>query len=140
MATPNKQSNQKTSQRAANAVAATKSQSTNVVSKVSEQKSKTDDETMPMSKLNYILMGLSLCLIVFGFFLMSGSSNEGSTFNNDVFSSTRIVVAPFITFMGFLCMIPAILYKRRKANGDMETVDSDDINVEPQGNIIVKNK
>jgi len=141
MAIPNKQRDQKISQRAANVVASSKSQSTNVVSKVSEQKSnKDEDTTMPMSKMNYILMGVSLFLIVFGFYLMSGSSNEGPTFNNDVFSSTRIVVAPFITFMGFLCMIPAILYKGRKGNGNNPDVDTDESNAAPQGNIIVKNK
>lgn len=73
--------------------------------------SRTFEEKMPLNKLNYIMIGVCLFLIVVGFFLMSGSSNEGPTFNNDVFSSTRTVVAPFITFMGFILMVPAILYR-----------------------------
>ncbi len=94
---------------------------------------------MPMRKMNYILMGVSVLLIVVGFFLMSGSSNEGSTFNDDVFSSTRIVVAPFITFLGFLCMIPAILYKGKR---DDDVTSPLDINGgdDPAGNVIVKGK
>ncbi|MBR2145965.1 MAG: DUF3098 domain-containing protein [Muribaculaceae bacterium] len=76
-------------------------------------------ETLPLNKMNYIMMGVCLFLIVLGFFLMSGSSNEGSTFNADVFSSTRIVVAPLITFLGFVLMVPAILY-RGKNNKEIE--------------------
>lgn len=84
-----------------------------VAPKVNVQSSK-DTETMPLGKMNYIMIGICLFLIALGFFLMSGSSNEGSTFNNDVFSSTRIVVAPFITFLGFILMVPAIIYRGKK--------------------------
>lgn len=72
---------------------------------------RTFEEKMPLNKLNYIMMGVCLFLIAVGFFLMSGSSNEGATFNSDVFSSTRTVLAPFITFLGFILMVPAILYR-----------------------------
>lgn len=68
-------------------------------------------ENLPLNKLNYILIAVSLLLIAIGFFMMGGSANSGSSFNNEVFSSSRIVVAPFITFMGFLLMVPAILYR-----------------------------
>ncbi|MBR5639609.1 MAG: DUF3098 domain-containing protein [Muribaculaceae bacterium] len=96
---------------------------------------------MPMGKMNYILMGVSLLLIVLGFILMSGSSNEGATFNNDVFSSRRIVVAPLITFLGFLCMIPAILYKGRKDTAPaVATATKDEEPQAPTSNIIVKSK
>lgn len=76
--------------------------------------SRVENQPLAMGKMNYILMGVSLLLIVVGFVMMSGSSNVGDTFNDDVFSSTRIVVAPLITFIGFLCMVPAILYNGRK--------------------------
>jgi len=69
------------------------------------------EEVMPLTKVNYMMMGVCLLLIAVGFFLMGGSSNEGSTFNSDVFSSTRIVVAPFITFVGFILMVPSILWR-----------------------------
>ena len=128
MAITKKQTNQKTSPRATDAVAATKSQS---------QKSNVEKESMPMGKVNYILMGVSLLLIVIGFVLMSGSSNEGATFNYDVFNSTRIVVAPFITFVGFLCMIPAILYKGKK---DEDSITGDAKDEAPTSNIIVNSK
>ena len=104
MAITKKQTNQKVSPRADNTVAAQTPLN-------KSQKSKVEKESMPMSKMNYILMGISLLLIVLGFMLMSGSGNEGATFNNDVFNSTRTVVAPFITFLGFILMVPAILFK-----------------------------
>ncbi len=75
------------------------------------QQSKEIEEKMPLNKMNYIMIGVCLLLIAIGFFLMGGSSNEGATFNNDVFNSTRTVVAPFITFLGFVLMVPAILYR-----------------------------
>ena len=73
-------------------------------------------ESLPLCKVNYIMIAACLVLIALGFMLMSGSSNTGATFNTDVFNSTRIVVAPFITFLGFLLMVPAILYRGKKNN------------------------
>lgn len=86
-------------------------------SKVSQ--SRTFEEKMPLNKLNYIMIAVCLFLIALGFFLMSGSSNEGATFNNDVFSSTRTVVAPFITFLGFILMVPAILYRGKNTKEEL---------------------
>ena len=83
-------------------------------------KSKGIEEKMPLNKMNYIMIGVCLFLIAVGFFLMSGSSNEGPTFNNDVFSSTRTVVAPFITFLGFILMVPAILYRGKNTEQEEE--------------------
>lgn len=125
MAITKKQSNKN----AVDAAKVAKSQSSQV------KNSKVEKESMPMGKMNYILMGVSLLLIVVGFVLMSGSGNEGSTFNNDVFSSTRIVVAPMLTFLGFLCMVPAILYKRKK-DDDVSSLDA--ANDKPASNVIVK--
>ena len=87
--------------------------------KKKNQQSKTEqpkgiDEKMPLNKMNYIMIAVCLLLIAVGFFLMSGSSNEGPTFNSDVFNSTRTVVAPFITFLGFILIVPAILYRGKK--------------------------
>ncbi|MBR5030377.1 MAG: DUF3098 domain-containing protein [Muribaculaceae bacterium] len=92
---------------------------------------------MPLGKVNFIMIALSLLLIVVGFFLMTGSSNEGSTFNYDVFNSTRIVVAPFITFVGFLLMVPAILYKGRKEDDNEETPVEETGNVVTNSNVVV---
>lgn len=65
-------------------------------------------------KDNFILIGVSIVLIIIGFVLMSGGgSTDGVTFNPDIFSARRIVVAPVITVIGFLLMIFAILKKNK---------------------------
>lgn len=107
-------------------------------SKNNPVQSKNTKEPMPLGKMNFIMIALSLLLIVVGFFLMTGSSNEGSTFNYDVFNSTRIVVAPFITFLGFLLMVPAILYKGRKDDDTVEESVEETGNVLTNSNVVVK--
>ena len=65
-------------------------------------------------KDNFILIGFSIVLIIIGFVLMSGGgSTDGVTFNPEIFSARRIVVAPVITVIGFLLMIFAILKKNK---------------------------
>ena len=65
-------------------------------------------------KDNFILIGDSIVLIIIGFVLMSGGgSTDGVTFNPEIFSARRIVVAPVITVIGFLLMIFAILKKNK---------------------------
>lgn len=71
----------------------------------------------PFGKINFILMGICLAMIIIGFALMGG---EGSSiekgFNPDIFSTRRIVVGPAIAFLGFLFMAFAIIYKPTKRN------------------------
>jgi len=69
----------------------------------------------PFSRINFILMGACVALIVIGFILMAGpgSSVEGG-FNPDIFSTRRIVVGPAIAFLGFLLMAFAIIFPDKK--------------------------
>lgn len=65
-----------------------------------------------LGKMNFLLIGVAVVLIVIGFLLMSGGAPtdpEGVTFNPDIFSTRRIVVAPVVTMIGFLLMIAGIL-------------------------------
>ena len=67
---------------------------------------------MIYSKQNYILIGISLVLIVLGFVLMSGGgSTDPEVFNEEIFSTRRIVVAPILCTLGFLVMVVALIYK-----------------------------
>ncbi len=70
----------------------------------------------PLNKINFIMIATCVALIVVGFVLMGGSSNVGSTFNNDIFSTRRIVVAPIVTLVGFLLIIYAIMAKPKSPN------------------------
>lgn len=72
-------------------------------------------KNMPFGKVNFYMMAGCLALIIIGFALMSGGgSSDGVTFNPDVFSTRRIVVGPALTFLGFLLMAFAIIWKPRK--------------------------
>lgn len=69
----------------------------------------------PFGKINFILMGCCIALIVIGFALMAGpGSSVENGFNPDIFSTRRIVVGPTLSFLGFLCMAFAIIYKPKK--------------------------
>ena len=64
------------------------------------------------TKINYILIAISVLLIIVGFALMSGSSTT-TEFNPDVFSFRRITLAPIVCMVGFFGMIIAIMYKKK---------------------------
>lgn len=68
----------------------------------------------PFSGKNYLLMGVSALLILLGFMLMSGPATTDAGFEPDIFSTRRIVVAPFVCFAGFVFMIYAILHKSKE--------------------------
>ena len=64
------------------------------------------------TKINYVLIAVSVVLIIIGFALMAGSSTS-TEFNPDVFSFRRITLAPIVCMVGFFGMIIAIMYKKR---------------------------
>lgn len=91
---------------------ATKEKKTQVENKTGEK------VTYPLGKINFILMGICLLLIVIGFWLMTGSANVGETFNNDIFESRRITMGPIIAFLGFVLMAFAIIYRKKDRKDD----------------------
>ncbi len=65
-------------------------------------------------KENFILIGVAIAVIIIGFVLMSGGGSEdGVSFNPEIFSTRRIIVAPLVTFAGFALMIVGILKKSK---------------------------
>lgn len=60
---------------------------------------------------NYFWMCVAGAMIVIGFILMAGKGSGFDAFNPDIFSTRRIVVGPFITFLGFILMGIAIIIK-----------------------------
>jgi hypothetical protein len=54
-------------------------------------------------KQNYLLMIVGVALIAIGFTLMSGSE--------DIFSSTKLTVAPLLVMAGFIVELVAIMRK-----------------------------
>ncbi|MDR0394107.1 MAG: DUF3098 domain-containing protein [Tannerella sp.] len=63
-------------------------------------------------KENFILIAVAVVLIIIGFAMMSGGgSPDGVSFNPDIFSQQRIVVAPIVAVLGFALVVVGILRK-----------------------------
>ena len=80
----------------------------------------------PLGKINFILMGVCLVLIIIGFWLMTGSANVGDKFNKDLFETSRVTTGPIIAFLGFVLMAFAIIY-RKTDNNNNPTDNSDNL-------------
>ena len=83
-----------------------------------EKKTQVENKTgkkvsYPLGKINFILMGICLLLIVIGFWLMTGSANVGDKFNKDLFETSRVTTGPIIAFLGFVLMAFAIIYRKK---------------------------
>ena len=68
-------------------------------------------------KENYMWMLIGLAVLALGFFLMAGGkSTDPAVFNKDeVYSTTRITIAPLLIIAGFIIEIFAIM-KKSKSN------------------------
>ena len=73
-----------------------------------------DKKNLAFGRMNFILLGLGMLIVVIGFILMSGDSSTTEAYNPDIFSARRIKVAPVICLLGFVSMIYAIV--RRPAD------------------------
>lgn len=85
---------------------------------MSEQIKKTGNTatTNPLfDKGNYMWMLIGLGVLALGFFLMAGGkSTDPKVFNKDeVYSTTRITIAPMLIIAGFVIEIFAIMKKSK---------------------------
>lgn len=67
-----------------------------------------------LAKTNYILIAIAFAFVILGFILMAGDSSTPENYNPDVFSWRRIVLGPTISFIGFVAIVFAIMYKGEK--------------------------
>lgn len=72
-----------------------------------------DKKNYAFGKMNFILMAVSMLIVIIGFILMSGASSDETEFNEGIFSTMRIKVAPVVCFIGFVSMIYAIVHKTK---------------------------
>lgn len=64
---------------------------------------------------NYILMGIGILLLVAGYILLSGGgSDDPNVFNDAMFDTRRLVVAPLTIIAGLIVEICAIMYRGKK--------------------------
>lgn len=65
-------------------------------------------------KKNYILLAIGMAIIILGLTLMAGPGSTEEAFNPDIFSVRRIRVAPVVSFVGFIFIMFAIMYKPKQ--------------------------
>ena len=70
-----------------------------------------DKQKFAFDKINFILLGVGMLIIILGFLLMTGSGSTEGYFEPDIFSVRRIKVAPVVCLFGFVFMIYGILHK-----------------------------
>jgi hypothetical protein len=69
------------------------------------------------TKDNYVWMLIGLAVLALGFFLMAGGkSSDPKVFDDkEVYSTTRITVAPILIIIGFVIEIFAIMKKPKES-------------------------
>ncbi len=68
----------------------------------------TNQEPFVFQKMNYRLMILSIIIVILGFIIMTGDT--------DIYSSSKIILAPIIVLIGFAIGFVAILKKPANNN------------------------
>ena len=69
-----------------------------------------NNQRMPFTRKNYIVMLIGVCVIILGFVLMSGGGEHTVThFDESIFSFRRITLAPIVVIAGFVVEIYAIM-------------------------------
>ena len=74
-----------------------------------------DKKNFVFGKENFIILTISIAIIIFGFWLMSGGkTTEETGFDPRIFDTRRIVIAPIVTMIGFVSVVVAILKKPKE--------------------------
>lgn len=82
-----------------------------MATKTKKKTAKTVTKSLPApfniywEKINYILFGLGLLLIVLGFYFMGQGEWD---------SSSSLIISPMLLFLGFVVVMPASILFRRK--------------------------
>ncbi len=75
---------------------------------------KEKEQKTVLSKRNYIILIIGSILIIIGYILMSGEGSTLAAYNPDIFSGTRIRIAPLVCLLGYLLNVFGILYRPLK--------------------------
>jgi hypothetical protein len=73
-----------------------------------------DNKDFAFGRMNFILLGVGMLVVVIGFLLMAGGSSTTDAYNPDIFSARRIKVAPIVCLLGFVSMIYAVVHNPEK--------------------------
>ena len=78
-------------------------------------------QNMPFQKINYILMGVGVIILVLGYILLSGGGSDDPTkFSEAIFDARRLKVAPITLIIGFIVELFAIMYRPKQKKSDTE--------------------
>ena len=77
-------------------------------------------------KKNYVLLAIGMLVVIVGLILMSGSGSSEGVFNPDIFSATRIKVAPLVSLAGFVFIVFAILHRPSQREVDEKNTETDE--------------
>ncbi|OAV69022.1 hypothetical protein Barb6_02017 [Bacteroidales bacterium Barb6] len=78
-----------------------------------------DKRDFAFGKENFVWVAAAVAVIAVGFVLMSGGgSADGVSYNPEIFSTRRIVVAPLVTLAGFALMIVGILKGNKRETAE----------------------
>ncbi|MBP6970980.1 MAG: DUF3098 domain-containing protein [Bacteroidaceae bacterium] len=79
-----------------------------------------DKKKLAFTKTNYILTAVGMAVIIVGLILMTGPISTEQAFEPDIFSVRRIKVAPFVTLLGFLTIVVAIMYRPKEKEKEIK--------------------
>lgn len=80
-----------------------------------------DKRNLAFGKINFILLAIGMAVVVLGFILMSGGASTEQAFDPSIFDARHIKVAPVVTFIGFVSIIVAIVYKPKDESKEEHT-------------------
>ncbi len=71
----------------------------------------TPKKVFAFGRINFIVLAVGMAIVILGMVLMSGSGSDETRFNPDIFSATRIKVAPLVCLLGYLTMAVGIILR-----------------------------
>lgn len=78
------------------------------------QKENHDKKNLAFGKGNFIALAAGLAVVLIGLILMSGGESTAEAYDPSIFDARHIKVAPVVTFIGFVSIIGAIIWKPKK--------------------------
>ena len=63
---------------------------------------------------NYVILLIGSIIIIVGYLFMSGEGSTLAAYHPDIFSRTRIRIAPLVCLLGYLLNVFGILYRPLK--------------------------
>ena len=69
-----------------------------------------NETNFALPQKNLMLIAIGFVIIVIGFFCMIGGSPENGAWNPEIFSLSRVTLAPMIALFGFVFVVFAILW------------------------------